>query len=140
MISVNARPRERALTPCAALAWADAVPALLTRLAELDPARLARLRAVHGTRFLLVLGEGDDLPWVDGLTFLGKDEGAPRLLLPTTHAPTVPSALFERAVARHCSELSPPWAVTLEPPCAFSVSRAEPLSLARVRGLLEARQ
>src|SRR4051812_11035522 len=127
MISLTARPREHALTPCAALAWADAVPALLTRLAELDPARLAQLRAVHGSRFLLLLGESDALPWVDGLTFLGKDEGAPRLLLPPTHTPSVPSALFEHALARHCPELSPPWAVTLDPARVLSVSRAEPL-------------
>jgi len=139
MIAVGARARERALEPCAALALEESVPALLVHLLELDETRLSRLSAVHGPRFLLVLGETEDLPWTFGISYLGKDAGAPRLLLPTTLAPSVPSALFERAVALHCAELPAPWAVSLEPPRVISVSRAASLSRARVRGLFEAR-
>jgi len=140
MISISSRVREPALVPCAALALNDAVPPLLARLLELDEARLSRLRAVHGNGFLLVQGTSSDLPWSDGLLYLGKDEAAPRLLLPTALAPNVPSPLFERALARHCQKgphpLPAPWAVSFEPPRLISVAEARPVSLDRARAWL----
>jgi hypothetical protein len=141
MISVGTRVREPALVPCAALAFREAVRPLLVRLLELDEPRLLRLRALRGREFLLIQGNADDLPWSDGLIYLGKDEAAPRLLLPTTLAPNVPSALFERGLARHCATgprpSTAPWAVSLEPPLVVSLAEARPLSLRAARAWLD---
>lgn len=139
MIAVGARARELPLEPCAALALGGAVPPLVTRLLELDEERLSRMRAVRGRLFLLIQGGANDLPWSEGLLYLGKDEAAPRVLLPTTTAPSVPSALFERALARRCADaaLAGPWAVCLEPRLVISVASAQPLSRQRVRTLLD---
>lgn len=141
MIAVELRVREPPLVPSAALALHDATSALLARLMELDEARLSRLLIVRGVDFLLIQGSAADLPWAEGLIYLGKDEAAPQLLLPTSHAPNVPSTLFERALARHCKSGSPallgPWAVSLEPPLVISLAEARPLSLQSVRRLLE---
>ena len=142
MIPVEARVREPPLAPGAALALREIANALLTRLLDWDEARLSRLHAVRGPDFLLVRGSASDLPWSDGLIYLGKDEAAPQLLLPTSLAPNVPSPLFERALARHCQAGTPampgPWAVSFEPPLVISLAEARPLSEQVVRRWLEA--
>ena len=137
MISIDARVRESALAPSAVLALREVALSLVARLLELDEQRLSRLRAVRGAEFLLLQGSPSDLPWCDGLIYLGKDEAAPQLLMPTTLTPNVPTALFERALARHCQSnpapLLGPWAVSLEPPLLISLAESRPLSLERVR-------
>jgi hypothetical protein len=110
---------------------------LVARLLELDEQRLSRLRAVRGGDFLLLQGSPGDLPWCDGLIYLGKDEAAPQLLLPTTLTPNVPTALFERALTRYCQSspapLLGPWAVSFEPSLLISLAESRPLSPERVR-------
>lgn len=142
MIAIEPRVREPPLAPCAVLALRAAADALLARLRALDEARLSRLQAVRGAHFLLVQGNARDLPWSDGLIYLGKDAAAPQLLLPTAQAPNVPSALFERALARHCRSgprgLPGPWAVSFDPPLVISLAESRALSLQTVRRLLEA--
>jgi hypothetical protein len=54
-----------------------------------------------------LLGATDDLPWADGVSYLGVDPEAPSLLLPTTMTPQLPLALFERAVLRRASSGGP---------------------------------
>ncbi|HYQ04722.1 MAG TPA: hypothetical protein VER96_38875 [Polyangiaceae bacterium] len=137
MISIDARMREAALVPSAALALREVTQSLVARLLELDEQRLSRLRAVRGADFLLLQGSSSDLPWCDGLIYLGKDEAAPQLLLPTTVTPNVPTALFERALVRHCQSIPAPllgpWAVSFEPPLLISLAESRPLSPERVR-------
>ena len=48
------------------------------------------------SKSLLVFG--DDLPWVDGATWLGQDPSARGLYLPTQRAPSVHPALLLRAI------------------------------------------
>lgn len=93
------------------------------RLMARAPADLARLRGVASTSVLVVLGEADDLPWVEGASYLGRDPIAPSLWLPTTRAPSVSAALLERALVHLPSR--GPCAVLLAP------SRIVPLSAAR---------
>ncbi|MBN9618353.1 MAG: hypothetical protein J0H43_01245, partial [Actinobacteria bacterium] len=50
----------------------------------------------------MVLGELSDLPWADGVTYLGWDGG---LLLPTLLAPSFPSDLLRRALHSEPDEL-----------------------------------
>lgn len=47
---------------------------------------------------VVILGEFDVLPWVEGVTYLGRDVSAPGLLLPTLRAPLVPLEIYATAV------------------------------------------
>ncbi len=88
-------PREPPLPPAAALAVADAVPALAA--ATLAGRAAGRpLLAAAGDDLLLVLG--DDLPWAEPVTWLGWATPAHDLLLPTTAIPDVPGDLLAAAV------------------------------------------
>lgn len=151
-------PREPPLPASAAVATGAAATALAQRLlAESDQA-LAALRGLAGDRLLAVLGDERDLPWVDGVLYLGADPDAPRLLLPTALAPSVGVALYETAVLRHLTVAAtaspaarglstaqfalltaPPIAV-LPPPhdAIFSVATAAPISRPRLVAWLEA--
>jgi hypothetical protein len=96
-----------ALAPLAVAASGEPAMALAGRLLTLDDASLARLKGVAGERLLIVLGEEELLAWVDGVTYLGRDEAAPSLLLPTALEPDVPAALFERALLKHLQRAAP---------------------------------
>jgi hypothetical protein len=93
---VSWTPRQEPLAPRAVAAWGPAARALARR------ALGRRLDGVAGDDLLVLLGEADALPWADGAVYLGRDERAPSLLLPTALEPDVPVELFERALlARH---------------------------------------
>ena len=94
------RVREPPIAPCAVLALGEVSRRLARRLLTLTRVHLARLRGVAGVDLLLVLGAAEDLPWVDGVGYLGVDPEAPRLLLPTTEAPELHPALLQRALLR----------------------------------------
>jgi len=132
MIAPGVSARAEPLVASAALALGPAATRLLERLLQLDDARLLRLRGVAGDGLVLICGAAADLPWSDGVLYLGRDDSAPRLLLPTTTGPNLPSALLERAVARRfedrASELTSPWAVCFEPPLLIPTGNALPLS------------
>ena len=53
----------------------------------------AGLRVAFGPEWTLVVG--DDLPWADGVTYLGWDDG---LLVPTTLAPSTPAGLLRHSL------------------------------------------
>jgi len=100
-VGVSWLPRSAPLAPCACIARGAAARALGNALLAWEPARLARIKACAGDGVLVVLGDNPDLPWLDGITYLGRDEAAPHLLLPTTRRPNVPVDLFARALAAH---------------------------------------
>lgn len=91
-------PRLEPLPISALLATGASALALQVRLIQLlqaqDP-RSARWQGLGGLGWIVVVGE--DLPWVDGLTFLGKDPQAPQLLLPTHLQPQIHPVLLARA-------------------------------------------
>ncbi len=74
----------------------------MRRLHALDDDALATLTGVVGVLgdapLCVVIGAADALPWIDGVRYLGRDDAAAALLLPTTHAPDVAPALLARAV------------------------------------------
>ncbi len=109
----SARPQP--LIARAVAATGAVAVALGRRLAALDEDALARLTAVatggapatasgdalavaHDGPLLVVLGDADALPWVDGVEYLGRDVAAPDLLLPTARAPTVPAPALQHAL------------------------------------------
>jgi hypothetical protein len=108
---------------------------LATRLIDLsasDALRFGRLLGVATPESLFVLGAVDDLPWVDGVAYVGRDPDAPALLLPTTHAPSVHPALLQQALLRAGAGASR-LLVQIAPPAIVPIDRAAPLA----RSLLE---
>lgn len=106
----------------AALAHGEAASRFAARLLALDDATLQTLRGVASPSLLIIAGA--DLPWVDGVVYLGRDSGAPQLYLPTTRDPDVPAALVARAIARRHPRLPPPFAVLDEPRMIVSLAAA----------------
>ncbi len=106
-LPVTWRPRPE---PLAALAVAGVGPVALAlarrALAAEDP-HLGAWSGVAGPGLLLLLGQTETLPWVDGAVYLGKDPAAPSLLLPCALAPDVALALLERALVAHAAAGTP---------------------------------
>ena len=121
---VNFIPRDAILDPIAVVGMDEAAHALARRLLTLDGERLRQLRGAAGDRLMIVLGETANLPWVDGVTYLGRDREAPRLLLPAMLRPDIAFDVFERLVGRIAAPLPAPWAVFSSPPRIFSVAAA----------------
>lgn len=84
------------LRPVAILARGPVVPILAGALAE-SVSRGTDLDLHAGDGYLLALGSEQDLPWVDGATWLGRDGS---LLVPTTLTPLPDAGLVGRAIAR----------------------------------------
>lgn len=112
------RPRAEPLEACAVFAAGQAALALRARmLADPEP---GRLRGVATKDAMVLLGS--DLPWADGVVYLGRDPEAPALLVPTRLEPDVPIAIVERALLRQTS--GAPLAVVppLVLPCASALA------------------
>jgi hypothetical protein len=77
--------------------------ALARRALASEDKQLGAWSGVAGPGMLVLLGETDSLPWVDGAVYLGRDPAAPSLLLPCTLAPEVAPALLERALVAQAS-------------------------------------
>lgn len=127
-------PRSDILDPLAVVGVGPVARALADRLLRLTDDQLLGLRGLVGDDLLLVLGQTEALPWVDGVEYLGRDPGAPRLLIPAMLRPVVALDVFERAIARHASTIASPWAVLVSPARLISVADARPIE----RRLLEA--
>lgn len=85
--------REPPLTPVAVLGCDE----IARRLAGVvRPQVVSSLRVAVSTQNLLILGDTEDLPWVDGARYLGRDDG---LLVPTTRTLSIPSDLLRAALA-----------------------------------------
>lgn len=131
-------PRAVPRAPVAVVALDGCRGALLSALLHLDEERFGRLRGVVGARAVAVLGAEDDLPWFDGALWLGRDEEAPSLLLPTTLDPAVPVALLARAVDEERGRRPLPVALLPSARALLSLGRAQPLDVEAVKGHLEA--
>lgn len=128
--------REPPLVAGVALARDGAARKLAQRLLRASDEDLARWRGVAGEAIVAVMGERETLPWVDGVTYLGRDPAAPSLWLPTTARPDVPLELFERALLARASHVAPP----LAPPLALLVHDhgVDLVSLAEARPIARA--
>ncbi|MBC7808178.1 MAG: hypothetical protein H7145_18765 [Akkermansiaceae bacterium] len=106
-------PRLVPLAPSGVVARGAVVAtALANRLLSRTDDQLAELAGVQAPGLLIVLSDDPTLlPWAEGAVYLGRDASAPSLLLPTTHAPSVPLPVLERAIRARFPELSVPLAV-----------------------------
>ena len=107
LIEVEWRPRREPLAPIGAAARGAAAARLAHRLLETDDDVLAELKGVGGRGVLVILGAAERLPWVEGITYLGRDEQAPALLMPTALEPSASSPLLARAFAARFPQLLP---------------------------------
>lgn len=139
-IQIKWRARATALAPVAVAARDDVAIALARRLLTMDDESLAKLRGVAGQKLLIVLGSEELLVWVDGVFYLGRDEEAPSILLPTTLEPDIPVALFERALLKHLSQAAPIAVLPASLPIVTSVSPARPISRETLTDWLKSEQ
>lgn len=108
VVDVTWEAREPPLEPLAVFALGATAARLAERTLERDDAELARLRGVAAPGLLLLLGAAADLPWADGVLYLGHDADAAGLLMPTVLRPSVPAPLVERALQLRHPDLAPP--------------------------------
>lgn len=114
-LAISWSTRDVPLTPVAVVARGDVAPRLIARLRALPDDRLARLEGGATGSVVIVAGAPEDLPWVDGVTYLGREPGAAELLVPTTRRADAPAALVEAALRVRAGLPSGPFAVLLDP-------------------------
>lgn len=133
-------PRRVPLEPVGVAVRGEAARSLARRLLGRTDEALDKLSGVAGADLLILLGDTAALPWVEGAVYLGRDPSAPSLLLPTTHEPSVPLDLLERALTQRAVrfQATPPLAVLLDPPRLASTLEARPLVRERLQAWLEA--
>jgi hypothetical protein len=95
------RARHEPGPPAAAVAWGAAAGRLHARLAEeaVSP-DLGALSATGGHQLLVVLGEADALPWVEGVAYAAPCAQESALWLPMLWEPALPADLVARALQR----------------------------------------
>lgn len=96
-LSVEWVEREPPLEVAAVVAIGESARRLAHRCLDRAAPSGAGWSACVGSHSLLVIGSGDDLPWVDGAVYLGWDGG---ILLPTALAPAIPVDLLALAARR----------------------------------------
>ncbi len=125
------------LTPIAVVAVGDVALRLARRLLLLPDDALARLCGVAAPGVLAVSGPEPDLPWVNGVQYLGRDARAPTLLLPTAVVPAAPLQLMERALVAGSGGAPAPLAVLLDPLRVIPLGGARPIERARLCAWVE---
>jgi hypothetical protein len=113
-----------------------AATSLAHRLLQ-DPDSLPHYKGVGAPGLLVILGEEEQLPWVDGVVYLGHDSQSPSLLFPTNLEPSVPVALLQRSLAV-VHNYSGPCALLLDPPSIVPLSEARTIARASLIKWLEA--
>lgn len=138
LLPLELTPRREPLEPQAAAALGPAALALAAHLLARPAEALHALRGVAGADVLAVLGAASDLPWIDGIAYFGRDERAPRLLLPTTVEIGPSPALLERALFARYPHLLAPVLVVPGARRVVPMATALPVEPARLRAYLEA--
>lgn len=131
MHALRWRPRNVPLPIRAVAAQGKAAERLMRRLLD----EYEGLTGVAGHDLVVISGPEDALPWVDGAQYLGRDDRAPSLLMPTSVEPDVHPALLERAAL--AQGVPAPIAFLLAPACVVSSSESRPLTRASVQAWLE---
>lgn len=99
-VSLSWVPRDAPLAIGACSAWGASALRLGRRLSLLNDQELAQLRGVAGDECMALVGDETNMPWVDGISYFGRDDRAPSLWLPTHSQPSVHPALLARAFGK----------------------------------------
>ena len=100
------RPRSQPLAIEGACAQGQAAGELAVRLLARPSCR--ELSGVQARDCLIILGPAEQLPWCEGVIYLGRASTLHPLYLPTHLAPTLPVAWLADALQERCP---PPWAL-----------------------------
>lgn len=131
--------RAQPLPPRAVVGLDRVSAALARRLLARPDEELRQLRVLVSPALLVALAPAELLPWVDGALYLGSDDRAPALLMPTTQEPTLHPQLIERALRRLDGAQTGQLAVLPSQGKVVSLRLAAPPSRARLQAWLEAR-
>ena len=129
------RPRFTPLVPVGVAARGAVATSLAHRLLR-DPDSLSHYKGVGAPGLLVILAEEKQLPWVDGVVYLGHDSQSPSLLFPTNLEPSVPAALLQRSLAGVHNQPGP-CALLLDPPLIVPLSEARTIARASLIKWLE---
>lgn len=124
---INWHFRKEPRVPAAVVASGDTAKELARKLLASDHKNWKSWKGVATPDAIVLLGEAESLPWVDGVAYLGSDEHAPHLLLPTNREPDVPLDLLQRALIEQ-SPFPPPLAMIEARNIVVSLSQARELS------------
>lgn len=94
-----------ALPPLALIAFDVAAVRLKGKLLTFDDEQLSAWQGVFAENLLFVSGE--NLPWTDGVVYLGKDARAASIFVPTNLRPNVPFDLFEKSLLQRFAAQKP---------------------------------
>ncbi len=97
-IDWNWRARQEPGQPQAAVAWGQAAVRLHARLFRMTDEQTSRLQATTNRDVLIVTGNADDLPWVEGVDYACTEPATPGLWLPTSWEPDAPLDLIGQAL------------------------------------------
>jgi len=100
------RERAHSLAPTGVVAGGAVAQALVRALKGRDAASLQDLSAVATATLLVLRGDAERLPWVDGVRYCAPDPDAPGLWLPTWLAPTQPPDLVLDVLRRRAGHAS----------------------------------
>ncbi|MCA9494821.1 MAG: hypothetical protein KC621_33060, partial [Myxococcales bacterium] len=122
LVTFGWQPRPLPLAPVGAFAEGASARRLADRLLRLSDEALGAIEGVAGEGGIALLGE---IPWTDGLTWLGRDPAATALLLPTTRIPDRPVDLLQAELLRRVPDGSAP--LVLLPAGLIAMGRARPV-------------
>lgn len=98
-IAWNWRVRRQPALPQAAVAWGEAAVRLHARLTRMTEDQSSGLQATAARDVLIVTGDADRLPWVEGIDYAFAVSTAPGLWLPTLWEPDTPPDLVGQALS-----------------------------------------
>ncbi len=96
--------------------------ALVKKLMKREQNELQKLQCVAGKELFLVLGDESNLPWLDGVVYLGQERNS-TVYIPTVVQPSQPIALLERALLAANAGLKPPLVVLPSVSIVLSISK-----------------
>ena len=122
--AITWRIRDLPMEPIGVAASGVAARTVARQLLDASDERLIALTGVAGDGYLILLGPMAELPWADGVTYLGRDSSAPALLTPTTRSPSIPLALLAGALTLRHPGVKPPMALLPDWPALVSLESA----------------
>lgn len=117
-----------------AVASGQSMKPLIHKLLDMSKEQFQLYSGIYAPDIMLIAGP--NLPWVDGIQYLGKHSEAPNLLLPTNLQCNVPLSILDKAVCQ--LEVEPPIAILPKNNTVLSFRPALPLCSDKLLNLLRA--